>query len=101
MKKTFLICALMALAGCSGLITKDTALGRITIDDAKAASALATASNDAAAAKCYDFISNSISSAPSFTPGLLYLNEVKRTAAANGQNLAAACGGVLPIVVAP
>lgn len=101
MKKLLFIIVLLALTGCFGLVTKETALGRLTIDDAKAASALAAASNDAAAVRCYDFISNSINSAPGFTPGLLYLNEMKRTAAANGQALASACGGVLQIVIAP
>ncbi len=101
MKKIFVICALFALSGCAGFVTKDTPIGQLTMADAKAASALATASNDAVAAKCYDYISNGISNAPNFTPGLLYLNEVKRTAAASSQNLAAACGGVLPLVIAP
>ena len=71
-----------------------------------AASALAKQENTSASlirAKCYDYIA--AQTAPTAdsgaTKGLLYLNELKFSVAGQETNLGAACGGVLPLVIAP
>ena len=102
MNKLLLISAVALLAGCNTILTAPTTpLGKFILSDAQAASALAKTNNDAAAQKCYDYIATDISNQAVFTPGLLYLNELKRTAATSNANLGAACGGVLPLVIAP
>lgn len=90
------------LFGCAGpIVNSNTPLGKFTLQDAQGASALAKQRGDVAGQKCYDYIAESLAAAAAvpFTPGLLYLNELRRTAAEATNGLAAACGGVLPITV--
>lgn len=95
---------LAMLSGCAAgvpITSQNNPIGAFTLQDAQGASKLAQQRGDATGQKCYDYIASAIeaTAAVPFMPGLLYLNEVRRTAASATQGLAAACGGVLPIVV--
>ncbi len=92
----------IALSGCAlPIASSNTPLGKFTLQDAQGASALAKQNGDTAGQKCYDYIASAVEAAGAvpFTPGLLYLNEIRRTAANSTAGLATACAGVLPIVV--
>jgi uncharacterized protein YceK len=102
MKSLILLIVVALLAGCSTLVNPSTPVGMFILSDAKAASDLAKANKDTAGVQCYDFIAADIdANTPGSLSGILYLNEVKRTALVKGAGLATACGGVLPLMVAP
>lgn len=74
--------------------------------DAKKAGDLARSENTPASlrrAQCYDYIASQTepTDADTDVPGLLYLNEEKYAAQSQEVNLGTACGGVLPLVIAP
>lgn len=103
------VAVLAALAclvtGCTTPIANPltTAVNNFTLKDAQACSAWSKLNNDTAGQKCCDYIAAQVAAAnaaPS-APGVLYLNEVKRTQFITGTGLAQACGGVLPLVIAP
>lgn len=101
MKSLFILLSFF-LSGCAAF-GPSSPIGALTLSDAESASALAKANNDVAGEKCYDAVAAQIKAngAASGAVGILYLNEVKRTSASIQSNLAASCGGVLPITVAP
>lgn len=101
-KRLLVGAVLMALTGCNAIPLKDDPIKQLTLADAQNASALAKAAGDAAGQKCYDYIVGEIQAAGSGgTCGLLCLNETKRSSVTSSANLGQACGGVLPLVVAP
>jgi hypothetical protein len=90
----------LALSACAGLSTS-TPLGAFVKADADSALALAKSANDVAAATCYQYISDSISTDRPAGFGLLYLNQIKRGSQTNLQGMLGACNGVIPLKAVP
>ena len=100
MKLTVLLLCVAALTGCAAI--EKSPVGQLTLADAQTASSMAKQAGYAKGQACYDYIATQLQATSNQgTCALLCLNEAKRTFVTSSNNIGTACGGVLPLVVAP
>jgi TPR repeat protein len=94
--------AAVMLCACNVIPLKNNPIAQLTLADAQNASSMAAAANDTKAKICYDYIAAQITSdSAGGLCGVLCINELKRSSVTASSNLGQACGGVIPLVVAP